>query len=50
MQSSAPVPGPTLVVNLAKGDRTFDSVELEVSIGIASSASQAASVAKSLGA
>jgi hypothetical protein len=49
-QSSAPLPGPTLTIKLADGDRHFGSVELEVRIGIASSASQAASVAKDLGA
>ena len=49
-QSSAPLPGPTLVARLAYGDRSFSTLELDVRIGIASSASQAKSVAKSLGA
>ena len=49
-QSSAPLPGPTLVARLADGDRSFSTLELDVRIGIASSASQAKSVAKSLGA
>ena len=49
-QSSAPDPGPTLVLELISQDRKFDSCTLKVAIGVADSSATAASVARKLGA
>ncbi len=48
VQPAAPAPGPTLVLRLARRDRGFTTHTLQVAIAIASSASQAASLAKTL--
>jgi hypothetical protein len=47
-QSSAPNPGPTLVVELASGSSSFTSRTLQVAIAIAATSEQAAAAARSL--
>ena len=49
-QSSAPDPGLTLVVNLASGDRGFDTRTLGVAMAVADTAAVADAAAKRLGA
>ncbi|MBE2319807.1 hypothetical protein DVA67_027835 [Solirubrobacter sp. CPCC 204708] len=47
-QPAAPLPGPTLVIELARRDRVFRSESLQVSIAVASTAAEAAKVARTL--
>ena len=49
-QSSAPLPGLTLLVRLASDDRKFDSCKLKVAMAVADTSAAAASVAQQLGA
>jgi hypothetical protein len=50
VQAAAPLPGPTLVIQLARSNRTFKQQTLQVAIGIAATAADAAAAAKTLGA
>ena len=49
-QSSAPLPGLTLLVRLASDDKKFDSCKLKVAMAVADTSATAASVAQRLGA
>jgi hypothetical protein len=49
-QPAAPLPGPTLVIELVHADRRFRVATLQVALAVASTASQAARVARALGA
>jgi hypothetical protein len=49
-QSSAPDPGLTLVVELASGNRSFDKLQLKVSMAVADTSAAADAVAQQLGA
>jgi hypothetical protein len=49
-QPAAPLPGPTLVVQLARRNRSFKQQTLQVAISLAATAADAAAAAKTLGA
>lgn len=50
VQQAAPLPGPTLVIQMARSNRSFKQQTLQVAIGIAATAADAAAAAKTLGA
>jgi hypothetical protein len=47
-QSSAPKPGPTLVLELERASRSFRTATLQVAMAVAATASDARSVARAL--